>query len=209
MNFICNAETILHIKVVHSGLANPTAAPDILALNLQANGDWNTERYESFFRESMTNLLNDFPTREICGVICNDLPAHFPSLRPFLESHPRWSAIRHIPSLNHMVNFVFIYALKFPPVAEVLSILRGIIHTLNSRDVFEIIRRHCPTIARTRWVYLVDVLGFILKHLNSVQTILHFADEPLISVIGIHLEILFFPARLIFPNHGDSISASR
>jgi hypothetical protein len=62
-----------------------------------------------------------------------------------------------------MINLVFIYALTFPPGAKVVSVLPGIIRMLNSRNAFEIIRRHCPTIVHTRLVYLVDVLGFILK----------------------------------------------
>jgi hypothetical protein len=102
-------------------------------------------------------------------------------------------AIRHTPCLNHGINLVFISALKFPCVAEALFILPGIIHTLNSRDAFEIIRRHCPTIVPARWVYVTDVLGFISKHLNSVQTGLPFPDELLISVTCIHLYILFLP----------------
>jgi hypothetical protein len=97
-----------------------------------------------------------------------------------------------------VINLVFIYALKFLPVTEVLSIFPGITRALNSRDAFEIIRRHCPTIVRSRWVYLGDVLGFILKHLNSVQTALHVADELLISVTCIHLYILFLPLALFF-----------
>jgi hypothetical protein len=119
-------------------------------VNLQANHDWNAELYESFFRESTTNLLNDFPTLEICGVVCDALPAQIPDLLPFLEPDPQWSAIRHICCLNHTINLVFIYFLKFPPVAEVLSIVPGTIHTLNVRDAFEIIRRHCATIVRTQ-----------------------------------------------------------
>jgi hypothetical protein len=43
VNFSCDAATILHIKVMHSGLADPTAIPDILPLNPQVNDDWNAE----------------------------------------------------------------------------------------------------------------------------------------------------------------------
>jgi hypothetical protein len=187
VHFICDAETVLHIKILHSGLAKPTAISDILPLNPQANNDWNPEQHESFFREGMINLLNNFPTLQICGVVCDNLPAQVARLRRFLESDPQWSAIQHIPCLNYMINLIFIDALKFPPEAKVLSLLPGIIHMLNSRDAFQIIRRHCPTIVRTRCVYLVDVLGFILKHLDSVQAVFHSADEPLISVAWIYL----------------------
>jgi hypothetical protein len=150
----------------------------------------------SFFRESMINILNNFPTLEICDIVCDNLPAYLAGLRRFLQSDIQWSPIRYILCLNQMINLVFIYALKFPPVAEVFSILRGIIHTLNSRDAFEIICRDCLTIVRRRWVYLIDVLGFILKHLNSVQTVFHLADEPLMSVTCIHMYILLLPLAL-------------
>jgi hypothetical protein len=39
VNCICDAGTVLHIKNVHSGSANPTAIPNILPLNPQANDD--------------------------------------------------------------------------------------------------------------------------------------------------------------------------
>jgi hypothetical protein len=144
----------------------------------------------------MTNLLNYFPTLEIYVGIYDNFPAQVSGLLRFVESDPQWSAIRHIPCLNYMMNLVFIYALKFPLVAEVVFIFPGIIHMLNSRDAFEIIRRHCPTIVRTQWVCLVDVLGLVLKHLNSVQTLFHSADEPLILVTCIHLYILLLPPAL-------------
>jgi hypothetical protein len=88
VNFICDAGTVLHIKIMLSGLANPTAIPDILPLNLQVNDDWNAEQYESFFCESMINLLNDFPTLENCGGIYDNLPAQIATLRGLLESNP-------------------------------------------------------------------------------------------------------------------------
>jgi hypothetical protein len=100
--FVCDAGTILYIKVIYYGFVKPAAIPDILLPNPQANDDWNAEQYESFFHESMINLLNDFPTLEICDVICDNLPAQIAVLRRFLESGPQWSAIRHIPCLNHM-----------------------------------------------------------------------------------------------------------
>jgi hypothetical protein len=115
-NFGCDAGTVLHIKILHSGLANAIAITDILPLNPQANDDWNAEQYEFFFREGMVNLLNDFPTLETCSDICENLPAQVAGFRRFLESDPQWSVIRHIPCLDHRINWVFIYALKFPPV---------------------------------------------------------------------------------------------
>jgi hypothetical protein len=121
--FICDAGAVLHIKFVYSGLAKPTAIKDILPLNPQENDDWNPEQYESFFRGSMINLLNDLPTMEIRGVICDNLLVQVAGLRRFLKSDPQWPAIRHIPCLNHMINIVFTYALEFLRVADVLSIL--------------------------------------------------------------------------------------
>jgi hypothetical protein len=191
VNSICDAGTALHMKVGYSGLANPTTIPDISPRNPQANNDWNAEQYESFYRESIINLLNDFPTLKVSGAVCDNLPGQVAGLRQLLESDPQRSVILQISRLNHMVNFVFIYALKFPPVADVLSILPGIIHMPNSSDAFEITCRHCPTILRTQWTDLVGVLSFILKHLNSVQTVFHLVDEPLISMTCICLYILF------------------
>jgi hypothetical protein len=75
VNFICDAWTVLLVKVMYSGLANRTANPDILLLNGQANEDWNAEQYGSFFRESRTNRVNDFGILGIWGVICDNLPA--------------------------------------------------------------------------------------------------------------------------------------
>jgi hypothetical protein len=147
----------------------------------------------------MINLLNDFPTLEIRGVICDNMPAQIAGLCRFLESDPQWSAILHMPCLNYTIDLVVTYALKFPPVVEVLSILLGIVHVLNSRDAFEVIRRYGPTMVRLRWVYRVDVLGFILKHLNPIQTVVHLADEPLILVTCIHLDIPFLPLALFAP----------
>jgi hypothetical protein len=190
VNFICDAGTVQRIKVVHSGLTNPSALSDFLPLLPRPNTNYDAAKYEAFFREHITELLVRFPRIEICGIICDNLPAQVAGLHAFLESDPRWHRIMHIPCLNHMTNLVFTYALKYEPIAEFMSVLPEIIHALSSSDAKQLLGRKCPKIIRTRCVYLVDVLGFILNHFTCVQTVLHLADAPLISLTSIQLQSL-------------------
>jgi hypothetical protein len=184
VNIICDAGTVMTMKVVHAAVSNPSRLLRILPLEPYENTNWNAENYETFFHEVVASLSQEVEgsSVEICGVICDNLPAQVAGLRRFLSSDEgSRTGIQHVRCLNHMTNLVFIYAIRTKPFTEVVDGLPALVSILNTPESVAITGRRCPKLIRTRWVYLVDVLGFVMSRLPAVQTALHIAEERLPS----------------------------
>jgi hypothetical protein len=165
MNLACEAETVTNIKVVDCAIVNPTHLPEILPLEPYENHNWTSEQYEACFRETVTWLSDHAPMMEICGVICDNLPAQVAGLRTFLETADgKCSAILHIPCVNHMVNLVFTHTIKNGIFSEVPATLPEVIRILHSALVFDVMGVRCPRLIQTMGGCLVDVLAFLTDH---------------------------------------------
>jgi hypothetical protein len=194
VNVICDAGTVLTMKVVHCAFTNPSRLPEILPLDPYENTNWTANHYASFFHDIVTNFGEQL---EICGIICDNLPAQVAGLRQFLAmDNGRWAGVIHVPCLNHMINLVFSRILSITLIADVMATLPGITQALRSPAAQEIIGKRCPSIVRTRWVYLVDILGFICRHFESIQTFLVLADTAQIPVTYAQAHILLLPLAL-------------
>jgi hypothetical protein len=92
-----------------------------------------------------------------------------------------------------MVNLVFPHAIQDPVLVSVVAYLPPRYHILPRPGTLEIGCCRCPTIIQMIWVYLVDVLSFIMNHLAEVQTALHFADEEQIPQSYDFADIVLLP----------------
>jgi hypothetical protein len=106
-NIICDAGTVMTMKVVHAAVSNPTRLGRILPLEPYENTNWGKREYADFFREvvdRLTQEVDDFQL-QICGIICDNLPAQVAGLRRFLSSEDgKQTAILHVRCVNHMIN---------------------------------------------------------------------------------------------------------
>jgi hypothetical protein len=171
--FLCDAGTVLNTRVVHGGFANPSCLPEVIRLLPCENLTWDALAYERFFRETIVTFTSEYPSPEICGIICDNLPAQVSGLHRFLSSqNGRWAGITQIPCLNHMINLVFAYVIKSGVFLQVSESLPEIIRALSAREERELLGRRCQKLIRSRWMYLIDSLSFILNHLTEVQAVL-------------------------------------
>jgi hypothetical protein len=84
-----------------------------------------------------------------------------------------------------MINLVFSYAIQFDPLVEVMNDLPDRMRTLRSKQSVEIFGSKCPGLVRTRSVYMVEVLKFMLTHLTDAQTVSEIAGKlPIPSHFG-------------------------
>jgi hypothetical protein len=77
-----------------------------------------------------------------------------------------------------MINVVFSYAIQCDLVVEVISDLSNRVCTFRSQESVEILGSDCPGLVWTRWVYMVEVLKFMLIHLTDAQTVFEIAGKP-------------------------------
>jgi hypothetical protein len=63
-----------------------------------------------------------------------------------------------------MINLVFTHTIRANTFTNIVTQLPQLIQASNSPPGIENVSRRCPAIIRIRWVYLVDLVGFILSH---------------------------------------------
>jgi hypothetical protein len=85
-NLVCGAGTVANVKVVQRALANPTPLLEILPLEPYENKNWIAEHYETFFAQTITWRSEHAERIEICGVICDNLPAQVIGLLQVLRN---------------------------------------------------------------------------------------------------------------------------
>jgi hypothetical protein len=82
-----------------------------------------------------------------------------------------------------MINLVFARVIREGIFLQVAEDLPGVIRALNSEGAIAIISRQCPTIIRTRWVYLVEILALIINHSSEVHEVVDIIDTEVINQI--------------------------
>jgi hypothetical protein len=165
VNLVCDAGTVANVKVVHHGLADPARLPEISRFEPSEHENWTTDQYEGFCAENCAWLSEYARRMEICGVICDNLPAHVVRLLQFLRNTAGInSAIIRISCLNHMMNLVFAHIIKSNFFSEMFATLL-----------------QCQKLIRTMCVDLGDVVAFLIDQINDRQTVLAFTDVALIT----------------------------
>jgi hypothetical protein len=151
VNLLCEARVIVTIMIGHAALSSPSRIPLVLPLERSANTNWKGEQYSEFFTETASSLPDIHPRLEICGIICDSLPAQVAGLHAFLE--PRNENVFRIVynrCLNSLIDLVCTDAIWTDPFASVVTQLLEVIHALNSPLGVEIVGPRCPAIIRTR-----------------------------------------------------------
>jgi hypothetical protein len=106
--------TVKSINVVHWAISNSTCLCQIIPLEPYESDGWTAADHESFLTGTVMDLYQrGSPDIEICGIVCDNLPAQISGLSSFLsiEGCPG-SVIMHVPCLNHMINLVSSYVIQ-------------------------------------------------------------------------------------------------
>jgi hypothetical protein len=86
INPLCDAGTVKSIKIVHGAISNLTRLCEIIPLEPYENDGWTAADDESLFTETVTDLYQRGNSDiEICGIICDNLPAQISGLSGLLS----------------------------------------------------------------------------------------------------------------------------
>jgi hypothetical protein len=69
-----------------------------------------------------------------------------------------------------MANIVFTHAVLNPLVFAPIALLNKFVDDLRSPEGLVIVGGKCPTLVKTRWIYVTDVLDFILRYRDDVNS---------------------------------------
>jgi hypothetical protein len=168
MNLLTDSGTVLDFSSLHAVLTNPNYPEILLPLDTFENRNNRSEDYEAVFRSLVTEVSGY--NIELVAVVCDNCPAQVNGVAQALAFFPTL-AILHIPCLNHMVNLAFTHALLDPIMTTRVTLLNEFISDLRSSEGLEIMGRKCPTMVKTRWIYTSDVLTFILRYRDDVNSV--------------------------------------
>jgi hypothetical protein len=193
VNLLTDAGTVHNFNALHAILINPHYSEDLIPFDTYENLNYTSNDYEEFYKAIITEIREH--ELEIVAIICDNCPAQVNGLWQSLAFFPEL-AICHIPCLNHMANLVFSHVLQHDAVAQRIVQLDQIIHDLRSPEGTAIVGRKCPKIVRTRWIYAVEVLYFVLRYEEDVNTVLTVFNREPVPESFRNLYRLLLPLRL-------------
>jgi hypothetical protein len=168
MNLLTDSGTVLGFTALHAVLTNPNYPDSILPLDTFENRNYDGDNYEAFFRSLITEIGGY--GIELVAIVCDNCPAQVNGVAQALAFFPE-AGIAHIPCVNHMTNLVFTHALLDPVISTRIVLLNEFVSDLRTTDGLEIMGHKCPTLVQTRWVYAVDVLTFVLRYRDDVNSV--------------------------------------
>jgi hypothetical protein len=101
-----------------------------------------------------------------------------------------------------VVNLVFVDVLEHPALARYVEVLNEVIHNLRSPQGIVIFGRKCPAVVKTRWIYAVEVLHFVLQHMGDVNTARTVFEREAVPDNFKTFYRMLLPLRLFFGSMG-------
>jgi hypothetical protein len=193
-NLFTDAGIVLDLNSVHAVLMNPNYPEAFFPFDTYENRNFTSENYEKLYKDVIKRIQDSHI--EIVTIIYDNYPAQVNGIGQSLAFFPHLG-IHHIRYFNHMVQLVFAHAVSGASVAPIIAMVNEVTTDLQTPGRIAIMGRRCPTLVKTRWVYLVDVLRDILFYcgtVNELHRILEHGPKPesLIQLYWILLSLKLF-----------------
>ena len=80
-------------------------------------------------------------------------------------------SILKIPCFGHLCNNVFLdLSKKNQDFKIIISDIMSIAHLLRTKSAVDFLHVKCPSISTTRWLYIVDIIFFMILHKNDINS---------------------------------------
>ena len=151
-------------------------------------------------------LLKDAHSRGIIvtSIVIDNLPAQLSGARNAVTTiEEPFNATSVIPCFCHLVNLIFVGAVsKCPELYNLINEVINLSTFIRKQSAVRHIKAKCPTIVRTRWLYIVDVLLFIFKHIGEINDYLQMhVDEEIpydkIPIEFADLYLILLPLKIL------------
>jgi hypothetical protein len=167
-----DAGTVLGLHGVYAIMWNPYYVQEHkpILIDLSTGEQFSSDFYQSYFEKVVGIAFAS--GLSICSIVVDNLAAQSKGLRDFLKNSndARIAPIKHIPCFCHTISLVFTNSVT--KCAHVSSLVDDVIQwqtTLRTRFSTSILEKKCPLVPRTRWLYLTDVLAYIVQHETDIM----------------------------------------
>ena len=174
---ICDAGTVMRSHCLHFMLVCYSQPIKKILLDVFDGPVFDSKYYSACF----TNILSQLQENniEVCAITTDSLPAQVKGWSSFQDSSddPNIKALFRIPCFAHMINLVFLNAMKKSPnLKSVVSKILEIMKIARSRECVQFINASCPSYSRIRWLFIVDVLLFLLDKRNEINNFIQISN---------------------------------
>ena len=174
VNIMIDAATVLNMRVVHTTLGNPfsSVAPVPFHATKKEGCDWRIQEYYTEIETILTELKS--AGNIIPVAICHDrLRAQSTAVARVLSKmresvDPADCLVVDVPCLNHLLNNSFASAIE-GRFRGLIQKVGNFARVLRTRDCILRLGRKCPTAPATRWLYVTDILVFIITNRPAIQ----------------------------------------
>lgn len=179
INILTDAGTFNSFKVQHFIAANPNFQSVIWPVDNFENTNFKSQQYKDTIKKVIDPLHKN--ELEVVAIIADNQSSQTKGIIDYIKSEKGLSsAIYHIPCINHIINLIFAELIALDEFLPYIQLIDELIEYCRKPENRDEIYDTCPTLVKTRWVYLVDVLTFIKRYQKRID-ILRIADgkEPI------------------------------
>ena len=160
VNMKVDAGSVLRSHVTHCLVDSPLKPFTVpIVMNAAENKNWDTSDYQAFFLMNTQEIESQGMC--ICTIVHDNLPAQSNALARVLDASDRRPRTLDIPCFNHMINLVLIHAMRQnKDLREMVKVV------LKWQRLMRALKIQAPSVPRTRWMYIVEVIEVIITTPN-------------------------------------------
>lgn len=202
VNLKIDAGTVSKSHCTHGLVDSPVASLPPWLYDAKVNEGWTTENYVDYLNELLNEMSENAPGIAITSIVHDNLPAQSNAVHMVLQE--RSLGILDIPCFNHMLNLVFTHSL-----GENANLALGVQYALGYQRILRMIGRPAPSIPKTRWLYVVELIEYIAKFAGDATSLCEASpglDNEIFScsIDQVHTVLMYVQA-ILKPMHNMSL----
>lgn len=192
---LCDAGTVLKLHCLHFVIALYDDPINIMLFDTFDGEEFNSEFYSNCFQKVIEKALS--LNIHICSITTDNLRAQINGWNTYITTtdSPYLQAMYRVPCFDHMINLVFKDIIKRSELfSKAINKTLQILKEIRKPECVEFIGSKCPTYSPTRWLYIVDILLFILNKRNDISSFIEIGNilnDTTDSIIGSDIEFLY------------------
>ena len=175
VSLLADAGTINNLKIIHFILVNPFTERHVV-YNTILNNNFTSVDYQEAFQSMLVSITSENLT--VTSIVIDNLRAQMLGAHNAIEFlGSEFNATLIIPCFCHMINLVFVSAKnQSTELSNLIEDIQSFAQMLRKNQAVTYLNVKCPKICSTRWLYIVDILFFILNNVTNINEYLVFLE---------------------------------
>lgn len=194
VNLKTDAGTVMYQHFVHSTISSPFLLMNSIVMNV-FEAAYDADQYLDYFKK-MVDDIRDRLKFEVTCILHDNLIAQASAVKKLLKTSG-YRTILDVPCFNHMLNLVFLNTLQVSSaMSKLVNDILQLSVILRKKESVEVIGSRAPTVPKTRWFYIIELIDYIIKHRDDILTLQSLkGEEPYIQKNFFVLHNILIPLK--------------